>query len=118
MPDPENQLLEDRALRDAARKLVRDDFGFIRESLGARSVPLRIADRLTGGAQDIAGEAALVADENRKALGAGLVVSVLGVAAFLYRDKLIAGVEQLLARSGIATRSSEPDAGSTRSDDE
>lgn len=118
MPDPENQLLEDRALRDAARKLVRNDVGFIRESLGARSVPLRLADRLTGGVQDIASEAALAADENRKVLGAGLVVSVLGLAAWLFRDKLIAGVEQLLERSGIATSSAEPDAGSARSEHE
>jgi hypothetical protein len=70
MADLAAQLLEDRALRNAARGQVKADVAFIRESVKARSLPARLADRVTGGARDIADEAVAVADENRAAVQA------------------------------------------------
>jgi len=88
MANSVHQLLEDRAMRDAARDLVHGDIGFIRESLGMRSVPARLADRLTGSAREIADEAAAVAEENRTVLSAGLVLATLGLGLWFFREPL------------------------------
>jgi len=93
-----SQLLEDRALRDAARGLVRNDIAFIRESVSARSVPARVADRISGGARDIADEAAVVADENRAVLGGALFVGAVGLTAWVFRSQLEQGLDDLLGR--------------------
>ena len=55
MADPAAQLLEDRALRNAARGLLETDIAYIRESMTARSLSARLVDRVSGGARDIAG---------------------------------------------------------------
>jgi len=111
-----NELLEDRALRDAARGMLQDDIAFIRESISARSLPGRLADRLSGSARDIADEAATVADEHRLALGVGLMLGVAGLAAWLFRAPLLTGIANLAARAGIDTKSWEPDRRPARSE--
>jgi hypothetical protein len=96
MSDPARQLLEDRALRDAARNLVHSDVSFIRET--ARTLPARLADRVTGSARGAAEEAAVIADQNRTVLGAGLAAGTLGFAVWLFREPLQRGVVNLRAR--------------------
>jgi len=86
MASSEHQLLEDRAMRDAARELIHSDIGFIRESIGLRGVPARLADRVTGGARGIADEAVVAADENRTVLAAGLVLGTLGLGLWFFRE--------------------------------
>ena len=93
-----SQLLEDRALRDAARGLVRNDIAFIRESVSARSLPARLADRVSGGARDIVDEAAVIADEHRAVLRGALVMGALGLAAWVFRTQLVQGLDDLLGR--------------------
>lgn len=88
MADPAEQLLEDRALRNTARALVEADIAFIREGVTARSLTARLIDRVSSDARDIAEEAVVVADENRVALGAGLGLGALGLAAYVFREKL------------------------------
>lgn len=115
MTDPARQLLEDRALRDAARGLVQDDIAFIRDSVAARSLPARLADRVTGGARDIADEAAIVADENRVMLGSVVALGVAGLAAWVFREPLRAGIDGLLARLGVNANLGEPESPPDRS---
>lgn len=116
MADPARQLLEDRALRDAARGLVHSDVAFIRESMAARSIPARLADRVTDGARDIADEAVVVAEENRAVLTAGLALGALGLAAWVFRAPLKAGLDSVLHRAGFNTKSGEPERAPARSD--
>jgi len=114
--DAARQLLQDRAMRDAARALVHSDIAFIRESIEARSLPARLADRVSGGARDIADEAAVVADENRRMLGAGAAMGVIGLALWVFREPLQSGFAHLLAHLGIREKSGEPDPAPARSD--
>jgi hypothetical protein len=88
MADPARQLLEDRALRDAARELVQGDIGYIREGLANRGIPARILDRATGSAREISGEAAIAAKENAVTLGTGVAVGALAAMAWVFRSQL------------------------------
>ena len=99
MANSERQLLEDRALRDAARDLVHSDIGFIRESIGARGLPARVASRVTGSAREIADEAAAVAEENRTVLAAGLVLGTLGLGLWIFREPVQHGADDLWKRA-------------------
>ena len=114
MTDPTRQLLEDRAMRDAGRGLVQSDISFIRESVAARSVPARLLDRVSGGARDIADEAAVVAEENRKVLAASVALGTLGLVGWIFRDRLQALFHDLLAQAGIGSKSGEPEPARTR----
>ncbi len=109
MADPAGQLLEDRALRNAARGLVESDIAYIREGMSVRSLAARLADRVSGGARDIADEAAVVADENKVALGAGLALGAVGLAAWVFRAPLQQGVQALLHRAGAGASLREPE---------
>lgn len=50
----DQQLNEDRALRDAARRLLEIDLGFVKSDVHDRGVGERTSDRLREGSQDVA----------------------------------------------------------------
>jgi len=73
----ERQLLEDRALRDAARALVQADVENLKADLKGKSIGSRVADRMTEGAVDVFEEAVDVAEDNKGVLATLIAAVVL-----------------------------------------
>jgi hypothetical protein len=85
------QLAEDRALRDAAKRLFDADVAFIREDLGQRSAGGRVADRAADAALDTADDALNFAREHSTALIAVTAVIV----AWFARRPICKGLSRL-----------------------
>lgn len=85
------QLAEDRALRDAARRLLDADLAFIREDLSQRSAGGRIADRAIDAALDTTDDALNYA-RNHAAVLLGITAAV---GAWLARRPICKGVKAL-----------------------
>ena len=63
--DYKAQLLQDRALRDAAKALVKADIENLRADMSSKSLGERTMDRLGEGAVDLYEEAKVLADDNK-----------------------------------------------------
>lgn len=72
MTDLADQLREDRAMRDAARELVKTDIAYLKGEFGSKSIGARVADRVTDGATDLYEEAAELASDNK-----GILIALL-----------------------------------------
>jgi hypothetical protein len=92
------QLRADRALRDEAKRLLHADVAFLRADVRDKSIPARLVERVGDRVTDMADEAVMLADENRRVLGTGLAIGGLAVVAYLLRDQIRAGVEDVLDR--------------------
>lgn len=86
MSDPiEQRMREDRMLRDAAHALVEADIANLRASLAGRSIPGRIADRISEGAADALDEAIEVAENHR-----GVIAAIIaGIVLWLARNPIL-----------------------------
>ena len=73
------QLVEDRALRDAARALLKADLARVRGDLAAKSIGERAKDRITEGAIDLYEEAADMAEDNK-----GILAALVGAIALWF----------------------------------
>jgi len=86
------QLARDRALRDEAWGVVKDDVGLMRADLDQRSVGGRIRDRVSATAMGVAADALKAAGNHRALIGA----SALGLALWLGRAPLLGALRGLL----------------------
>lgn len=85
MTDTQQQLKEDRALRDAARALVKADVANLRADLTRRGIGARVIDRMGEGARDVFEEAVEIADDNR-----GTFAALVGaLMLFLARNPIL-----------------------------
>ncbi|MXO85220.1 hypothetical protein GRI38_04175 [Altererythrobacter aurantiacus] len=75
--DLEQQLREDRVLRDAAYGLVRADIKHLKENYQQKGIAERGADKLKEGATDVYDEALLVASDHKGALAA--LIAAIGL---------------------------------------
>ena len=75
MTDLKAQMLEDRALRDAARALVEADVAHLRANFAGKSLSERVVSRVSESAVEVFDEAVEVADSNRGVL-ATLVAAI------------------------------------------
>ncbi len=71
------QMLEDKALRDAAKALVEADRQHLRENFSNKGLAARAIERLSEGASDVYEEAAATASDNKGALAAIVAALVL-----------------------------------------
>ena len=88
----DQKLADDRALRDAALRIFRDDLRFVREDLHARGIGGRIADRLGDASLDVLDDAIDYAEDNKGTVAAGLAAVVLWFA----RSPILHGVADIL----------------------
>ena len=101
MSRAQDDLLRDRALRDAAWEVVAQDVSWLQADLERRSVGGRVIDRLGEGAKTVAGKAGKAAGKNR-----GVIALVVGaVALWLARAPILRGLSRLLRKSGDAAQS-------------
>jgi hypothetical protein len=98
MSNPEDQLEQDRALRDEARELFIGGLAQLRQDMTPRAIGERIADRV-GAKADSASDAAfdLVETHGRTAAAALAVAASAGV-LWLARKPILAGVSRLTGR--------------------
>lgn len=94
------QLAEDRALRDAAKRLFDADVTFIREDLTQRSAGGRVVDRATDAALDTADDALNAAREHKTVL----LVITAGIVAWFARGPICKGVTVLRDKAEEAFR--------------
>lgn len=72
MSDLADQLRQDRAMRDAARALVKTDIAYLKGEFGSKSIGARVAARVSEGATDLYEEAAGLASDNK-----GILITLL-----------------------------------------
>jgi len=77
MSDLRAQMIEDRALRDAAKSLLDADVENVREDFSGKGLAVRAKDRLTEGASEVYDEASHVAADNKGALIAIIAALVM-----------------------------------------
>ncbi len=77
----DRQFIEDRALRDAARKNVLADVEVLKAGWNERGLAKRVAGRIGGGAQDVFDRASETAEDNRGVLSALIGAIVLWFAS-------------------------------------
>src|SRR5690606_11079915 len=86
MSDPERKMIEDRALRDAARALVKGDIAHLRVDLTTKGIGARFLDRVAEGASDV-----LYAAEELSEIIRGYLSTLLkAVVPWLTRNPLLA----------------------------
>lgn len=76
----ERRMEQDRATRDAALRLFKNDITVIKGEMQARSIGTRLADRLSEGAMDLMDDALDYAEDNKGKVGAGITAALLLVA--------------------------------------
>ena len=84
----EREFREDRALRNAAKRLLKNDWRAIRGDVGERGVGQRMVDRAGDGLDDLADEFTEYAREHPAKVGTGVVVVLAAFAGWLFRDVL------------------------------
>lgn len=92
MSDLHRQLIEDRALRDAALALVKADLALVRADLEERGIGSRIGHRLSDSTMDMIDDAVDFAEENKGTVAAGLAAIILWFA----REPILDGLASLL----------------------
>lgn len=107
MADLESDLRQDRALRNAAKRLVKADLGFLKGDVAEKGLGGRIADRAKDGAAGIAESAADFAGENKLQVGTGLVVAAAAFAGWIFRDRLGDAIYDLFHSKGPLEEAAE-----------
>jgi hypothetical protein len=103
MNGKEAGFLRDRALRDRAWAVLKEQADRVRADLSARSVSSRAATTVAEEARGAAGAGVSLARENKGVL-AGTIVALL---VWLFRDQILLGLNDLAGRSDDG--SEEPD---------
>jgi len=88
MKSMDQQLAEDRALRDAALRLVKADVGFIRQDLAERGPGGRIVDRVSDATIDTVDDAVDYAQEHRVMV----IGAAIAIVAWFAREPLSRGL--------------------------
>ena len=96
MSTPAERLQHDRALRDAALRLVKADLALVRGDLAARGVGTRVADRVGDAALETLDDAVAYAQGHRGQVAAGITALLL----FLFRGPLLDSLAALIAEDG------------------
>jgi hypothetical protein len=96
MSEIEQQLHEDRALRNAARRLVTSGLGHVKGDMAQKGLGARLLDRARDGAAEIAENSADLAANNRAQVGTGIAFGLLAFVGWMFRDNLADAINALL----------------------
>jgi len=100
MADIEQQLREDRALRNAARRLVTSGLEHVKGDMAEKGIGSRLFERVKDGAAEIAENSADYASSNRSQVGTGIAFGLLAFAGWLFRDQLADAISAALEEAG------------------
>lgn len=79
---------EDRALRDAAKRLVENDWRNISSGYAERGIGQRLVDRMEEGALDLAEDAQDYVEEHPAKVGTGVMVALAAAVGWMFRDAI------------------------------
>ncbi len=100
MADIEQQLREDRALRDAAKRLVTAGIDHVKGDMAEKGVGSRLFERVKDGAAEMAESSADYASSNRSQVGTGIAFGLLAFVGWLFRDQLADAINAALEEAG------------------
>ncbi|AKQ42335.1 hypothetical protein CP97_10335 [Aurantiacibacter atlanticus] len=95
MTDRKTLLLQDRALRDAAKGLVKADLRNMRSDVQEQGVASRTMTRLREGAEGAGDDALNFARANPAQVGSVIVIGIAAFGGFIFRDRLAEGIVSL-----------------------
>ena len=98
MADSQRDMLEHRHLRDAAKRLLREDMGSIGSGVRNHTIGDRVKQRARHNAQTVSQEAEQFLRDNSGKIGASIAIIAGAVTTFLFRDKIANAVHDLLHR--------------------
>lgn len=101
MADLEQQLREDRALRNAARRLVTSGLEHVKGDVAEKGFGARLLDRAKDGAAEIAENSADLAANNRAQVSTGLALGALAFVGWMFRDQLADAINAALEELGV-----------------
>lgn len=96
MADLNQKLADDRALRNAARGLLRGDVSIIKQDVERRGIGSRLVDGAGKRAGTMADEAGDLARRNPIKLGSAFVFGTTAIAAWIYRDRIAEAVREFV----------------------
>lgn len=88
MSPMKHRLIEDRTMRDAARAVVDGDVAFLKAEVAEQGLGSRVIATGMDYAQVLAEGAVDLANDHRGKVSGGLGLVVLGLAGWIYRDRL------------------------------
>lgn len=88
MSPQKRRLLEDRAMRDAARELVNHQVAWFKAGAGEPGFASHVLETGKDYARTVADGAIDLAQEHRGKLSGGLAITALAAAAWIYREQL------------------------------
>ena len=107
MADLQEQLHEDRMLRDAAKQLVKADVASVKGDVSRKGLGGRVVDRAKDGAAELTDNATDFADTHRTQVGTGIVVAVAAIAGWIFRDRLADALYDLFHDKGPLEQAAE-----------
>ena len=108
MADIEQQLREDRALRNAAKRLVTSGLQNVKGDMAEKGLGARLLDRARDGAVEIAENSADLAADNRAQVGTGLALGALAFVGWVFRDRLADAINAALEELEAPEEEDEP----------
>ena len=93
MADIERQLLDDLAIRNAAKAVLNADIALVKGDVN----PAPQARQLAVRARDLSAEAADLAQANKGKVGSGLAIVVIGLLAWFFRDRIADLIKSFIA---------------------
>lgn len=89
MSERKLRMLEDRAMRDASRALLRTDKELLKHDMSPRRLAGRLTEGAATGSRKIADTTFDFVEDNRAAIGSGVAaVIALGGLLFYFRDRI------------------------------
>lgn len=110
MADLEQQLREDRALRNAAKRLVTSSISHVKDDMAQKGLAARLLDRAKDGAAEIAENSVDLAAKNRAQVGTGIAFGLLAFVGWMFRDNIADAINALLEAEQETDGESDADA--------
>jgi hypothetical protein len=92
MSPAKRRLLEDRALRDAAKAVVGNNITYIKSEAGRKSLTDRAMTGSLDYVQSVADGALDLAERNKGKLGGGIGIAIAATVGWIFRDDIVAAV--------------------------
>ncbi|MEL1250351.1 hypothetical protein [Aurantiacibacter gilvus] len=109
MADPEQQLREDRALRNDAKGLVKNSIDNVKGDMAQRGFGARVASRAKDGAAQIADDSADFVRSHGNQLGTGLVFGALALVGWMFRGQIADAIYELVNQDEDAADEADPE---------
>ena len=100
MTSLKEKLIEDRAMRDASKRLVSADWTMFRDDLKAEGIASRVGHRLVYGARALAEEAEEYAADNKGTVGLGVAGLLATIGLWIFGDRLFGDTDEEPEQSG------------------